>query len=114
MRFAEVTEGDRSIHSGNDLAQMDLLWGAGEGVTTPDSALGTDKTRSFESQEYLLEVGLGKSGALGDVFHRSRTGVGTMEGQRQQCSAGVITSGRHSHGFIVGAAVTGHLLWRYS
>lgn len=69
MRLAEVTKRDRSIHSGDDLAQMDLFRGAGEGVTTPDSALGTDKTRSFERQEYLLEVGLGKRGALGDVLH---------------------------------------------
>ena len=69
----------------------------GQDVPAADPALGTHEAGPLQGQQDLLEVGLGQAGALGDVAHRGRGGLGAVQGQREQRPAGVVTPGRHLH-----------------
>lgn len=70
--LAEVTGDDRTVHRGDDLGQRDRLGTPGEHVATAHSALGTYESHTLQTQEYLLEVGLGQSRTFGEVAHRRR------------------------------------------
>jgi len=105
VRLTEVSESDRSVDRRNDLAQPDVLWCACEGVTAADTALGLHETGAFQSEEDLLQVGLRESCSFGDVLDRGRARIVGVKCQRQQRSTGIVTSGGHSHAFIVRASI---------
>ena len=52
---------------------------------------------ALEGQQDLLQVGLGEAGALGDVAHGGGTRLVGVQREREQCTAGVVASGRHLH-----------------
>lgn len=101
MRLTEISEGDGTVDGGDDLAQPDLFWRSSKGVSASDAALGSDETRSLESQEDLLEIRLREGCSLGDVLDRRRAWIIGMKSERQECPAGIVTTGRDSHSFIV-------------
>ena len=68
--FAEVAGVDRPVDGGDDLGQGDGLGGPGEHVAAPDASLGAHEAHALQAEQDLLEVGLGESGALGEVAHR--------------------------------------------
>ena len=70
----------------------------GEHVAAADASLGADQSGALERQQDLLEVGLGQTGALGDVPDRRGSGFTAVQRQRQQCSTCVVATGRHPHG----------------
>lgn len=94
----EVSEGDRPVDGGDDVAEGDLGRVPCQDVPASDPALGPHEAGPLQGQEDLLEVGLGQTGATGDVPDRDGR-VGAVQRQRQQSSARVVTSGRHSHGW---------------
>ena len=77
--------------------------GAGEHVAAADAALGAHQPGALQGEQDLLEVGLGEAGALGDVADRCRARLVGVQGERQQRPAGIVTSGRHSHGSMLRA-----------
>ena len=70
--FAEVAGHDGSVDRAHDLAQGDLRRVAGQYVAAAHAPLRPHQTCSLEGEEDLLEVGLGKAGALGDIADRRR------------------------------------------
>ena len=70
---------------------------AGQDVAAADTALGAHQPGTLEGEQDLLEVRLGQAGALGDVAHRRRPRLVGVQGERQQRSAGIVTSGRDAH-----------------
>lgn len=102
MRFAEVSDGDRTIDRGDDLGQLDIGGLAGECVTAADTALGTDEAGSLQREKNLLEIGLGQTGAFCDVANRRRAGLRLVEGQAQKSPTRIVTTGRNTHASIVG------------
>ena len=59
MRLAEVAQSDRTVDGRDDLRESDLVRRTSQGVPAPDTTFGTHQSGSFQSQEDLLEVGLG-------------------------------------------------------
>jgi len=78
---AEVTRGDGPVDGGDDLGEGDLLWRPGQYVAAAHAALGAHQASALEGEQDLLEVRLGKGGALCDVAHRRRRRLGAVEGQ---------------------------------
>lgn len=54
---------------------------AGEHVPASDTALGAYETGSFQCEEDLLEVRLGKPGTHGDVAHGGRRVTAAVQSQ---------------------------------
>ena len=54
----------------HDLAQCDLLGRPGEDITAPDAALGADEPGTFQREQDLLQVRLGKARPFCDVADR--------------------------------------------
>ena len=97
VRTSEVTRSDGSIDSTHDLPERDVMGRTGEDVATAYTPLGSHEAGPFESEEYLLEIGLGKPRPLGDVPHRGGPMSIGVQGQRQQGAARVVTAGRDLH-----------------
>ncbi len=97
VRQPEVAGDDRAVDGGHDLGEGDLRRGAREHVATADAALGADEPGTLQREEDLLEVGLGKPGALGDVPHRGRAFAVRVQRERQQRPARIVTSGGDLH-----------------
>lgn len=72
MGLAEVSYDDRAVDRAHDLAQSDLVRQPREHVAASHAALGADEAGTFQCQQDLLQVGLGKPGPLGDVPDRCR------------------------------------------
>ncbi len=70
MRLTEVSGGDRSIHGSDDLRQRYGLCGSSEHIAAPNASFRAHEPDSLQAEQDLLEVGLGESGALGEVAHR--------------------------------------------
>ena len=81
VRLTEVTEGDRTIGCSDDVREANVFGALGEHVSTTDPALGLHESCALQHEKDLLEVGLGKTGAGGNVAHRGRTGVVAVEGK---------------------------------
>ena len=81
VRLAEVTEGDRTIGCSDDVREANVFGALGEHVSATNAALGLHEPCALQHEKDLLEVGLGKTGAGGDVAHRGWTGVIAVEGQ---------------------------------
>ena len=81
MRLSEVAERDWAICCGNDLRKKDLRGRSGKHVSSADTALRPDETRTFQHEKNLFEVGLGEPSALGDVLHRCRAWFVCMQSQ---------------------------------
>ena len=94
--LTEVAGGDGAVDRRDDLGQGYLVGGAGQDVTAPDAPLGADETRPLQREQDLLEVRLGQTRALCDVTDRGRR-LGAVEGERQQCPAGVVAPCRNPH-----------------
>jgi hypothetical protein len=100
VRLAEVTGGDRAVDGGDDLGQADLFGESGQDVPASNAAFGANQARSFEGEEDLFKIGLGESGPLGDVPHRR--GIFTsVQRERQQRTAGIVTTRRDSHALML-------------
>jgi hypothetical protein len=69
---AEVAGHDGPIDSGHDLGERDLLWRSGQHVASAHSALGSDQPGALQSEQDLLEIGLGEPGTFGDIADRGR------------------------------------------
>jgi hypothetical protein len=79
MRLAEVTGNDGAVDGGHDLRKRYLIGASGQDVAATDPAFGSDQTGTLQRQEDLLQVGLGEAGALGDVPHRGRCCLCSVE-----------------------------------
>lgn len=75
VRLAEVARNDGPFNRADDLAKGDLARRASEHVATADSSLGSDQASPFQGEQYLLQVGLGETGAVSDVAHGSWHGL---------------------------------------
>ena len=106
MGLAEVADHDGPVHGRHHLAQGQLLRQPGQDVATAHAPFGTHQAGALQGQEYLLQVGLGKPRALGDVPDGGRL-VAAVQRQRQQRPAGVITTRGHPHA----AMLQGHGAW---
>jgi hypothetical protein len=69
MRLAEVSSGDRPVNGRDNLSQSYSFGGPGENVTPSDAALRSDQSDALQTEQDLLKVGLGESGALGEVAY---------------------------------------------
>lgn len=83
VRFAEIAGDDGPVNRAHNLTQGDLLGRPSQDVATPDPSLGTHQTGALQGEENLLEVGLGQTGALGDVANRRRLAGTRVQGERQ-------------------------------
>jgi hypothetical protein len=81
--LAEVASGDRSIHGGDNLSQSYGFGGPGEDVPASDAAFRSDQSHALQTEQDLLKIGLGESGALSEVTHRGRQLIIVTEGQTQ-------------------------------
>ena len=97
VRLAEVAERDRAIDGRNDLGEQDLLGWPRQHVPAADAPFRTNESRALQGEQDLLEVGLGEAGAVGDVAHGGRPGLGVQR-EREQRSGGIVTAGRDAHG----------------
>ena len=70
VRLAEVAEGDRSVDCAQNLADANLLSGAGEHIATADTALRSYQSGALQREQDLLEVRLRQSGAFRNVANR--------------------------------------------
>jgi len=98
--LSEVSGGDGPVDSANDVGQFDVGWRTRENVTAAHAPFGADDAGTLEGQQDLFEIWLGKSRAFGDLAHRGWCALG-VEGQRQQSSRRIVSSGRHPHGRIL-------------
>ena len=96
MRLTEVADDDRSIDGSNNHPDGDLGRVTGHHITAADAALGPHQSGPFERQQDLLEIGLRKAGAFGDVAHRCRSAV-VVEHQGQQRAARIVSPRRDCH-----------------
>ena len=60
MGLAKVSDHDRPVYGGHDLAEGQLFRWPGQHVTSAHAPLGTHDARPLQSKQDLLEVGLGK------------------------------------------------------
>ena len=97
VRLAEVAGDDRTVDGADDLAEQDLRGFARQDVAAADATLGTHDACALQCEQDLLEVGLGESGAVGDLAHRRGCSTIAVEGERQERAAGVVTAGRNLH-----------------
>ena len=97
VRLTEVAERDRPVDRRDDLRQADLRRRPGEDVAAADAPLRAHEAGTLEGEQDLLQVGLGQSGAVGDVADRRRPVAVGVEGQGEQRPAGVVTPGRDAH-----------------
>lgn len=97
MRLTEITESDGAVDRSNDHPDRDLGWIASHDIAAADTALGPNQASALERKQDLLEVGLGQTGALCNIAHRSRPTV-VVEDQGQQRAARVVSPRRHRHG----------------
>ena len=96
VRLTEVSDHDRTVDGAHDLTEGDLVRQPCQDVPATHTALGPHEAGALESQQYLLEIGLGEASALGDVAHRCRRGL-LAKREREQSAACVVTAGRHLH-----------------
>jgi len=97
VRRAKVSRHDGSVHGADYLTQ-----GYGGGITrqdvsAPNAALGTNQASTLEGEKDLFKIRLRKSRSLSQVAYRGRPLLVCVKGQRNQSSAGVISSGRNAH-----------------
>jgi hypothetical protein len=81
--LAKVAGGDGSVDGGDDLGQRDGFGGSGQHVPAAHAALGAHETHALQAQENLLEVGLGETGAFGEVANGGGLAVVVAKGQAQ-------------------------------
>jgi len=81
--LAEVTSDDRAIDGGDDLGERYRFGASGEHVAATHAALGTHETDPLEAEQDLFQIGLGESGALGEVAHRGGCRLVFSEGQTE-------------------------------
>jgi hypothetical protein len=72
MGLTEVSQGDGSIYSRNDLGKTNICRGLCEDVPAANAAFGTHKAGAFQSKKNLLEVRLGETGSVCNVANRGR------------------------------------------
>lgn len=101
VRLAEVSKSDRPIDSAENLTDPDLRGLACEHVPAADTALRTHQAGALQRQQDLLEVGLRKRRALGNVAHRCGYRLLSVKSQRQECPTGIVTLARNAHKCIV-------------
>jgi hypothetical protein len=99
--FAEIACDDRSLYGAHDLAQGYLSRGPGEDVPPTDTPLRAHQPGALQSEENLLQVGLGQPGALCDVAHGRGLRLAGVKCKRQQSPARVIAPGGYLHLSIV-------------
>ena len=97
VRLPEVPECDGTVDRRNDLGEADLVGWSAEDVPSTHASFGTNQTGAFQGEQDLLEVRLRKSSPLRDVSDAGRSTGVSMERQRQQRPARIITSGRDPH-----------------
>lgn len=103
--LAEVAKSDGPVHGRDDLGQPDLVRISGEHITAAHASLGANESGTLQCQKDLLQIGLGKSGAFGNVAHRGRPRGFGVQRERQQGAARIVTAGRHSHETNLGAGL---------
>ncbi len=91
--LAKVTRHDWPIDGSDNLTEGQLLGWAGQDVTPANAALTGNDSGALEREQDLFQVGLGESGALRDVSDRGRATLFFVEGEAEQRTAGVVTSG---------------------
>lgn len=70
--LAEVACHYRAVDRAHDLSKGDLLGGSRQHVTASDAPLGPDEAGTFQGEEDLLEIWLGKARPFRDVSNRRR------------------------------------------
>jgi hypothetical protein len=68
--LAKIAGRDGAIDRGHNLGQGDRLGGAREHVSTADSTFRADESDPLQTEENLLEIGLGQSRAFSEVANR--------------------------------------------
>jgi hypothetical protein len=96
VRLTKVADDDGPIDGGDDLAEREIFRRTGQHVTATDTTLGPHQSGTLQGEQDLFEVGLGETGAFGDVTDRSGL-VAAMQRQGQQSTTSVVTSCRNSH-----------------
>jgi hypothetical protein len=81
--LSKVAERDRSVDSGDDLRESNLIGGLSEHISASDAAFRLDESGTLQGEEDLLEIWLGKRSPLGDVAHRGRASLVLMECERK-------------------------------
>lgn len=92
VRLAKITSDDRTVDRGHDLGERDRFGVSSEDIAASDTALGPDQSHALETEQDLLEVRLGESGALGEVPYRGWRGLVFSEGQTEQRPACVVAT----------------------
>ena len=101
MRLAEISDGDRAVDGRDDLGKFDVVRILCEDISATDAALRTDQPRTFQREEDLFEIRLGKACTFRDVANRSWTGRVGVEGEGQQRATRIVASRGNTHGLIV-------------
>ncbi len=74
--LAEVSRGDGTVNRSNDLRESEIGCVLSEHVAATDPWLPTNEAGTFEGEQDLLKVWLGKCGSFGDLAHRGGRGFG--------------------------------------
>jgi hypothetical protein len=69
VRRAEVAGHDRAVYGADDLTEGDVARRVRQHVAAAHTTLGANQSRSFESEQNLFKIGLGKTRALRYVAH---------------------------------------------
>ena len=74
--LAEISCGDGTVNRSNDLRESDIGCVLSGHVAATDTWLRTNEAGTFEGEQDLLKVWLGKYGSFGDLAHRGGRGLG--------------------------------------
>ena len=105
MGLTEITEGDGAVDGRDDLGEFDLGGRSREDIPASDAALRPHEAGTLQGEKNLLQIGLGKPGALRNVAHGGRADVLAVEGEREEGPAGIVTPSGDAHAPIVGGGL---------
>ena len=103
----EVARHDGAVDGRDDLGEGDVLGRPRQHVAAPDATLGAHEAGPLQGEQDLLQVGLGKSRAVGDVAHRGRRALGTAQGEGEQGPAGIVATRGHLHASMLPGGAAG-------
>jgi hypothetical protein len=72
MGFSEVTSDNRPVNGRHDLGERDGICGSGQYVPATHTPFGAHEANALQTEQDLLQVGLGEARAFGEVSNRGR------------------------------------------
>lgn len=91
---------DWAVDGGYDVGQRYFLGCSRQHVPASDPALRSDDSGALDRKEYLFQIRLGKSGALGDLLDGRRPPV-VVQSDGKQSAGRVVASCRNLHPYMV-------------